>query len=167
MRKRPVLTYNILLPIWLLIWFPSWLWILLIPANYLIDRIVLHWSLKGLDDRNAFCRRATWKICVAGFLSDFVGSALLFGMGILLSSLGSDVAGDIADSLMFDPFGNIGALACALLAVALAGLCIFLLDRRILNASGLDQERARTAALRLALITAPYLFLIPSSLLYR
>ena len=62
MRKRPVLTYNILLPIWLLIWFPSWLWLLLIPANYLIDRIVLHWSLKGLDDRNAFCRRATWKI---------------------------------------------------------------------------------------------------------
>lgn len=167
MGKHPIRTYNILLPVWLLVWFPSWLWLLLIPANYLIDRTVLYWSLKDLDDRNAFCRRTTWKICVAGFLSDFVGSAFLIGVQVLLSSLDSDVVGGIIAGIGFNPLGNIGALACTLLAIALAGSCIFLLDRSILNAAGLDRERARTAALRLALITAPYLFLIPSGLLYR
>ena len=49
--------YNILLPIWLLIFFPSWLWLLLIPANYLIDRIVLRWSLGELPDKGLFCRK--------------------------------------------------------------------------------------------------------------
>ena len=43
--------YNILLPIWLIIFFPSWLWLILIPANYLIDRIVLKWSLGELPDK--------------------------------------------------------------------------------------------------------------------
>ena len=28
-----------------------WLWLLLIPANYLIDRIVLKWSLGDLEDK--------------------------------------------------------------------------------------------------------------------
>lgn len=167
MGKHPIRTYNILLPIWLLVWFPSWLWLLLIPANYLLDRIVLHWSLKGLDDRNAFCRRTAWRICAAGFLSDFVGSAFLIGVQVLLSFINSDMADSVADSLMSNPSGNIGALACALLAIAVAGLCIYLLDRWILNAAGLDRERARRSALRLALITAPYLFLFPSNLLYR
>lgn len=167
MGKHPIRTYNILLPIWLLVWFPSWLWLLLIPANYLIDRIVLYWSLRGLDDRTAFCRRTTWKICAAGFLSDFAGSALLIGVQVLLSFINSDMANGIAGNLMSNPFGNIGALVCALLAIAVAGLCIYLLDRWILSASGLDRERARAAALCLALITAPYLFLTPSDLLYR
>ena len=43
--------YNVLFPIWLLIFFPSYLWLILIPANYLIDRIVLKWSLWDMPDK--------------------------------------------------------------------------------------------------------------------
>ena len=69
-RKNSTKLYNILLPLWFIIFIPSWLWLLLIPANYLIDRIVLKWSLGDLEDKGLFCRKHNWKICLAGFLSD-------------------------------------------------------------------------------------------------
>ena len=49
--KNSTKLYNILLPLWFIIFIPSWLWLLLIPANYLIDRIVLKWSLGDLEDK--------------------------------------------------------------------------------------------------------------------
>ena len=50
-RKNSTKLYNILLPLWFIIFIPSWLWLLLIPANYLIDRIGLKWSLGDLEDK--------------------------------------------------------------------------------------------------------------------
>ena len=84
MKRHPIRTYNILLPIWMLVWFPSWLWLILIPANYLIDRLVLSWGLGDMENKGTFCRANTWKICIAGFLSDLAGSVLLF-MSLLVS----------------------------------------------------------------------------------
>ena len=46
-RDNEKVLYNVLFPIWLLVFFPSYLWLILIPANYMIDRIVLRWSLGG------------------------------------------------------------------------------------------------------------------------
>ena len=165
MRKRPVRTYNILLPIWLLVWFPSWLWVILVPANYLVDRLVLTWSLKGMEDRGTFCRENTWKVCIAGFLSDFVGSVLLIAAEVALDAIpGSH---DIGSALTLNPCGNVFALLITVAAIAVSGVCIFKLDRWLLGSAGLDPDLARTAALRLAVITAPYLFLFPAGLLYR
>ncbi|MBR3196582.1 MAG: hypothetical protein IKF50_07755 [Clostridia bacterium] len=160
--------YNILLPVFLLVWFPSWLWLLLIPANYLIDRFVLRWGLpKGMEDRKRFLRKHTWKICLAGFLSDFAGSLVLFGVTLLTDALPKDAVQRIGYAVSFNPFEHPAALAIVLFAVALAGVCIFLLDRGILKRAGMEKQDAKRAALRLALVTAPYLFLFPSILLYR
>ena len=87
MDHRPIRTYNILLPIWLLVWFPSWLWLILVPANYLVDRLVLSWSLGDMEDKGTFCRENTWRVCVAGFISDFAGSALLLVTMVFLGSM--------------------------------------------------------------------------------
>ena len=165
MKKRPVRTYNILLPIWLLIWFPSWLWIILIPANYLVDRLVLHWSLADKEDRGDFCRQNTWKICLAGFLSDFAGSVLLVIAMLTLDAIPG--THDMGYALTLNPFANVVAFLITVVAIAVAGICIFKLDRWLLGKAGLDVELARKAALRLAVITAPYLFLFPAGLLYR
>ena len=77
--------YNLLLPLWLLIFIPSWLWLLLIPANYLIDRVVLKWSLGDMEERGLFCRKHTWKICLAGFVSDFIGALILLAAAMLMT----------------------------------------------------------------------------------
>ena len=47
---KPVL-YNLLLPFWVLIFVPSWLWLILIPLNYLLDPAILRWSLGDKDDK--------------------------------------------------------------------------------------------------------------------
>ena len=50
MKNTNTKIYNILLPLWLLIFLPSYLWLALIPLNYMIDRVVLKWSLGGMFD---------------------------------------------------------------------------------------------------------------------
>ena len=44
-KKQSVTLYNILFPIWMLVWIPSPLWLLLIPLNFIIDYLVLYKSL--------------------------------------------------------------------------------------------------------------------------
>ena len=162
MEKKTLRLYNILLPVWMLVWWPSWLWLFLIPGNYLIDRIVFRRSLKGREDRDALCRRHTWKLCLAGFASDFAGAAIM-----LFTVYATERSREFNYAIAYNPFSHWGALAVTVLSVALAGLLIFLLDRLILKKSGLDEAQARRSGLWMAAVTAPYLFLFPSGLLYR
>lgn len=169
MKNSDKRLYNVIFPIWLLVLFPSYLWLILIPAYYLIDRIVLRWSLGDMSDKNLFCRKNTWKICLAGFLGDFVGSIALFFASQLLSGLGGkrfsflQMAGE---GIMFDPFTNILAVLVVIAAIALSAVCIYKLDKSILGKTELDPEQIARAALRLVLFTAPYLYLVPSRWFY-
>ena len=169
-RKKGTTLYNIMIPIWLLVFWPSYLWLLLIPANYIIDRLVLAWSLKGQPDVGAFCRKHTWKICLVGFFCDFVGCLLL-----LVTALGADGSGsggvkdfleNTVGNVMYNPYEHPLAILMILVSIALAGLLIYLIDRPILVKAGLTAEAAKKSARMLAVFTAPYLFLIPSSLIY-
>lgn len=161
--------YNLLLPIWLIIFLPSWLWLLLIPANYLIDRVVLRWSLGDMPEKGLFCRKHNWKICLAGFASDFAGAMMLFALNQILLGV-SDEAGSFidkaADGMMFDPFSNVLSLIIVIAAIVVSAVCIYKLDQSILIKIGLDVKQAKKSAIRLALITAPYVYLIPSEWFY-
>lgn len=165
-QHRSVL-YNVMFPLWMLVWFPSWLWLALIPANYLIDRAVLWWSLSEMNDRQAFCRHHTWKICLAGFASDFIGSLLLLVAYLSLDAVGTGWAHDVDYGLGFNPFSNLLSLLITAIAIVLSGFCIYVFDLRVLQKAGLGEAQARRSALLLAVLTAPYLFLFPSGLLYR
>ena len=68
---------------------------------------------------------------------------------------------------MFDPFSNLAGLLIAVASIAVSAACIYLLDKWILGRAGLDPEQVKRSALRLALITAPYLSLFPSRFLYK
>lgn len=170
-NDKRVTLYNIMLPLWLLIFWPSYLWLFLIPLNYLIDRIVLRWSLGNMPEKGAFCRKHTWKICLAGFLCDFIGVCILFGsfMLMVLAEEGSS-AGELIEKVSagvgFNPFSHILSFLIVALAVAVSGVLIYRIDKAILNKTGLDPAQAKRSALRLALITAPYLYFFPSSLYY-
>ena len=168
-RRQDVRLYNLLLPIWMLVFFPSWLWLLLIPANYLLDRVVLRWSLGDLPEKGLFCRKHTWKICLIGFLADFLGVVLLFA--VLLLDAGVEAGHPFLEALVYgvgyNPFSNPAAFLVTALGVALAGLVIYRLDRRILRRAGLEEARAEHSARMMALITAPYFFLFPSALIYQ
>ncbi len=166
--KKEYRLYNIILPIWLLVWFPSWLWLLIIPANWLIDYLVTRYMLRRLGDADYSSRalKLSWKICIAGFASDFAGSLLLAGALFVFSELDGNLR-VIGDGLGWNPFTNIYSVLIILAAIALSGVCIYFLDRRILKKEELTPEQVKKTALALAVITAPYLYLLPASVFYR
>ena len=169
-RTSEIKLYNIMLPVWIIVFWPSWLWVLVIPLNYLIDRIVLRWSLGDMEDKGIFCRRHTWKICLAGFFSDFVGAGIMFAIfmssAFLKSGSDDSFLQKLGYGVGFNPFSHVVALLLVLLCIAVSALLIYLIDKWILKKAGLSIEQAKRSAIRLALITAPYLYLFPSSLIY-
>ena len=165
-NAKEIRLYNILFPIWLLIWIPSYLWLLLIPANYLIDRLVLSCSLRDDDARKELVRKNTWKVCIAGFAADLAGSLFLLAVYILIDRMNLPFEQAMENALGWNPFANLSGLIIVLLAVLISGILIFLMDRHILSKAGLDPAKAKKNALTMAVCTAPYLFLIPSSIIY-
>ena len=69
--------YNILFPIWLLWIFPT-MWLIIMPANLIIDALVIILTLKFLKitDIKAVLKTVIWRTWVCGFLADFVGCLL-------------------------------------------------------------------------------------------
>ena len=176
-KKQSVTLYNILFPIWMLVWIPSPLWLLLIPLNFIIDYLVLYKSLPadversknypGSVPRKAFCNTYAWKICAAGFAADFIGSLSLFAAFMITSSHKPDSLQAISHGLGLNPFENATAFLIVVVAILLAAYCIYRFDRYILKRAGLPERQSKTSALWLAVVTAPYLFLLPSEILYR
>ena len=166
-QKQSITLYNILFPIWLLVWIPSPLWLLLIPLNFVIDYVVLYKSLPDGVPRKAFCNTYAWKICAAGFASDFIGSLFLFAAFMITSSHKLDSLRPISHGLGLNPFESFAALLIVVCSILLAAYCIYGFDLYILKRAGLSEEQGRKSALWLATATAPYLFLLPSEILYR
>ncbi len=166
-RAKPVRLYNVLFPIFILVSVPSPLWLILIPLNYLWDNFILSKSLKDLPALELFCSRNSWKICLAGFLSDIAGGAFLFLVMIFADKLSPDFSDRIGYGLSMDPFYNTESFLTTLAAVALSALLIYVTDRAILKRAGLDSSSASRAARNLAFLTAPWLFFIPSKWIYR
>ena len=101
-------------------------------------------------------------------MSDFAGAALFLITAVpLVSVTDNKFVEDAAGGIMMNPFTNVLSVIITLAAIAVSALCIYLLDKKILLKAGLDMEQAKKSAIRLAVITAPYLYLIPSELLYR
>ena len=184
---QSVTLYNILFPVWLLVWIPSPLWLLLVPLNFVIDYVVLYKSLPddveleksapgggqgdksfpGSVPRKAFCNTYAWKICAAGFAADFTGSLFLFAAFMVTSSRKLDSLRAVSHGLGINPFENAAAFLIVVAAILLSAYCIYRFDLHVLKRAGLSEEQGRKSALWLAVLTAPYLFLLPSELLFR
>ena len=102
---------------------------------------------------------------------NFIGALVMFSVYIIGAMIedGAEASKWFEEMQMgvgFNPFSNLLSLIVVIFAIAVAGAIIYLLDRLILKRAGLDASQAKKSALRLAIITAPYLFLFPSSLIY-
>ncbi|MBR4163677.1 MAG: hypothetical protein IKR11_09160 [Solobacterium sp.] len=168
--KRTYRLYNILFPIWMLIFFPTYLWLLLIPANYLIDYLVTRLSMKYLDieDYRKKALRHSWKICIIGFLSDLIGAAFLLGTELIVDRQGNRDLYELINGINWNPFVNIYSFLLIVAGIVIAGVCIYFLNRWMLGKDKeLTKQQVNKIALYLAIFTAPYLFLIPSMWIYR
>ncbi len=177
--KRNVRLYNVIFPIWLILFLPTWLWLIIIPVNLAVDCLVTWLTAKrlGVPDRKEVLGHTWWRFWLFGFLADFIGGVwMLLGLwgphfvGSVL--LGHDSSGQLpawinawentVGHISHNAFANPAAFLWTLAGVAIAGVCIYLFDKRAMkHCSGLDDRQKRIVALAMAIVTAPWLFFIP------
>ncbi len=166
--KRQVRLYNVLFPVWILMFWPTPPVILVtFFGNLVIDCLVTVLALLALRHpaKGAVLKGCWWKVCLLGFLSDIIG-ALWLALGLFGAwALAPDSSGwlnDFAMAMTVNPFMHPLALVWTALGTAMAGTCIYFFDRRVFRrVPELDGRQAHVLALTLAIVTAPWLFFLP------
>lgn len=148
-KKHTVRLNNVLFPVWMLMLFWQ-TWLLVLPGNFLIDSAVLLLSLRTFDKdaRKTLYKKHIGKVFCFGLLADFIGAALLFVLMMVFE------LGQMGDELYL-------TLPALLLSAAL----IYIFNSKV-TFKNEEKVLRHKLALTFAIVTAPYSFLIPSSLLY-
>ena len=158
--KKQLRLYNVIFPIWMLIFIPV-IWLVVLPANFIIDSLVVLVSLKIMGETEIFSvyKSIILKVWLLGFLADILGSALLFFSQLGYSHTWYEyIQGPVA----YNPLDNIFSLLYVLIVVVIAGAAIYFLNLRFsFKKTQLGHKKRRAVSLALAIITAPYLFLVP------
>ena len=157
---------NALFPIWILIFFPQVLAIV-IPGNLIVDAAVLLLALAAMRHRanGAVLRRCWWKVWLLGFAADLIGAAWMV-LGWFVTSWVPSLDSSLG-KILYNPFGHPAAFLWTAAGVAIAGWFIFLLDRRVFRSvPELTSRQSTRLALTFAIVTAPWLFFLPLYSLY-
>ena len=167
--KRETRLYNVLFPVWVLMFWPDPPVILItVFGNLAVDCLVVFLVLLALKHpaKGTVLKRCWWKVWLMGFLSDIIGALWLalglFGAWALTADGGGGWADDFAMAMTVNPFRHPLALAWTAVGVLIAGTCIYFLDRRALRrVPELDGRQSRVLTLTLAAATAPWVFFVP------
>ena len=152
---------NVLFPIWILIFFPQVLAIV-IPGNLIVDAAVLLLALAvlGCREKGAVIRKCWWKVWLLGFAADLIGAAWMV-LGWFVTSWVPSLDSSLG-KILYNPFGHPAAFLWTAAGVAIAGGGIFLLDRRVFRSvPELTSRQSTRLALTFAIATAPWLFFLP------
>jgi len=142
-------------PIWFLFIIPT-VWLIIIPANFIIDSLVILITLKYLHypKPTEIWKLKIWLVWLFGFIADIIGALLVIGLYFTLSSFFPNLGAD----LVFFP----GTCLVAIPGVILAGVLIYFLNKKIsFKKVKLDEAQVHKLCLMLACFTAPYTMLIP------
>ena len=166
--------YNVIFPFWLLVSFPiSWIFLIVFPANFAIDFLVVLLSLKFLKVENfkEIAKKVIFKVWIMGFVADIIGSVLMFTVACMMETK-NEAFNDwwyenVTNSVCYNPFENIFAFLIVTVFVAFVGFLIYEMNFRwCLKKADLTFEQKRRVALNLAFFTAPYLFYLPTMWFY-
>ncbi len=174
--RKSVTLYNVIFPVWFLILIPT-VWIIVLPANFLIDSLVLLliFHVLKLSERKTLYKKTIFKVWGFGFLADIIGAIVLFFVYYLDSILGVSESpaarwfyDNVTGPLGYNPFKSVYALLLMLLVIAGAGALIYVFNYKVsFKHWPVEDMQRKKAALLMAIITAPYTMLIPASWLYR
>lgn len=157
MKKKDIRLYNLVFPFWFLYLFPMPLWLIVLPANFAIDSLVLYCSARSqeIGSRLDLWKQSVLPVWGIGFLCDFIGAAVTFGLYLLLHE-----APGMIDLITFP-----GTTLISIPGLILAGVLIYFLNKKFsFRKADLSPEQIHRLCLHLALFTAPYTMLIPAFL---
>ena len=166
MKKNEKL-YNVIFPIWLL-WLIPTTWIIVLPANFVIDLLVVVLTLKHLkvSDVRQHAKKVILRVWIMGFVADFIGT-----FAMLLSNL-IDFENralrdwwyeNITNAVSYNPFQSVFAFLWVTICILLTAFFIYLFNCKwCLKKAELEDGQRKKVALLLAVFTAPYLFYLPT-----
>ena len=164
-KNKEIKFYNVMFPVWLLFIFPM-TWLFVIPANFIIDSLVLLFGMYLLrtEEKLSLYKKTIFWVFLFGFAADILGGIVLLATQFVESDgfFYEYLTGPVA----MNPFDNIYALLYTCLAVVVSAVLIYIFNRFISFRKISDKKTKRVLSLILAVITAPYLFLVPTSSLY-
>ena len=178
--KRSNTLYNMIMPVWMLLLWPI-SWPVTLLGNFGVDSLVLYLGMRRLkvEDKKAFYKKHIFKVWGCGFLGDLPGVIFLYlsvcvsdwfwvdGAPEAQSAVYRFLYDRITTSVMTNPFTSIWAFLWVTAAVGIAALCIYFLNIKLCyKNSGLDQGQKKRMARWMALITAPWLFYLPTTWFY-
>ena len=161
MKPKTVTLYNVIFPIWFL-WILPMCWIFILPANLVIDSLVIVLTLKYLHchDILSTLGAVILRVWLLGFAADLVGAGLLL---LSVSLFSTQATAEIGAALIANPFSHPAALLVTVLSIAVVGVLIYWAARKFtLRRAALSEADCKKLALSLAIFTAPYTFLIPT-----
>jgi len=168
--KKTTKLYNLIFPIWFLLFFPPVVFITL-AGNFVIDSLVIIvcFSVFKLVDSESnlktYYKKSILKVWGFGFLADIIGAGILFVLGLLGDSLG--LSYELTSAINYDPFSEPIAIIIILGAAVVSALFIFLFNYKYSFKNIIKDQALRfKIALTLAIVTAPWTFLLPTKWFY-
>lgn len=157
--KKEMKLYNMIFPLWSFYIIPVY-WIVILPANFIIDSIVFAAALAALKvpEKKAIYKKCILRVWLYGFLADIIGAGFLLIL-LAFQYIGNNIA--------YNPLSSPIAFAVTSLGVILAGICIYLFNfNKVLPLIELDDNKKKKIAGIIAVITAPYTMYIPTELFF-
>jgi hypothetical protein len=161
--------YSVMFPLWFLLVFPI-TWLVVIPVNFIIDTIVILVGLKYFKVENAYetYKKVILKIWALGFAANIIGSGLLFLTQFLIKDEQGSLYSAVTSRVAWNPFNSVSSSILVILSVAVSMILIYFFNYRVsFKKVGLNKNKAKKLATLLAIITAPWLLLFPSQLIYK
>ena len=172
MKKNSIKLYNVIFPIWLL-WLIPITWLVVLPANFFIDLLVVVLTMKYLKvpDIKMNAKSVIFKVWIFGFIADFIGTASMVMSHLIdfnyKTQLGKWWYTNIANAVCYNPFESVFSVLWVTVCVIITAFLIYLFNYKFcLNKLNLLDEQKKKIALSLAIFTAPYLFYLPTAWFY-
>lgn len=151
---------NIIFPMWFIVGIPSVLWVIMLLGNFVIDSlVVLGWAkIKKIQSPKQLWKKSILQVWLFGFLCDFLASAVL----ILFYLLFIDQLENVNMNFRFGLEWGVGAVIYGFIGALIGMALIFWFDRKwAFKKTELNAEEKKSLAFWLAILTAPYLMMIP------
>ena len=159
MKKEKL--YNIIFPVYML-WLMPPAFIVFAILNFIIDSAVILITKKVLKINDIFkkYKKTILKVWGYGFLADCIGAFFLF----CTSEFAGHLDIPIRYNIDYNPFGNIYALLITIIGIVISGVCIYIFNKKYsFKKIDITKREKKILAITMAIVTAPYLFLLPIS----
>lgn len=167
--KKDVKLYNIIFPVWL-IWLIPITWIIVLPANFLIDLTVIVLTLKHLKvlEIKQKAKSTIFKTWIFGFIADFIGTIFMFLSNIIsidsTTPFGRWWYDNITNAVAYFPFSSAYSVLWITICVVITAIFIYIFNYKIcFKKLEIADYQKKKLALSMAIFTAPYLFFLPTS----